>query len=446
MLKKTYKYIITFILIFAIFSSNVASAFQISGFELNAKSAMLISLDTDQVLHKKNADQKMYPASLTKILVAVLLLEKVEDLDGTVLTTSEHAHDAILGTGATNIHLKVGEQITARQALNALLICSAADVAYVIAEYVGGDTEGFMAMMNTRAVQLGMKHSSFGNPVGLHDDKTYTTARDIAILAKHALKFKDFVEVVGTARYEMAATNMTGKRYLSTTNFLIDPSTNYYYKPASGIKTGFTDEAGRCVVSTASNGGYNYLCIIMGCNNSDGRQNQFLDSINLYRWAFNNFEYKDLLDISKPVAEVQVDLSMNTDYVQLYPQENIRQILPKNADSSTVTINAHLKSQIVDAPIKSGDILGTAEVIYAGQVLGEVNLVAKENIESNFFLATGRTFGNIFTSPAFKWTVGILIAALVIYIIICIVMTQQSRKKRRKVKYIPYDNDHKNKH
>ncbi len=446
MLKRTYKYIITFILIFAIFSSNVVSAFQISGFEVSAKAALLISLDTDQVMHEKNADQKMYPASLTKILVAVMLLEKVKDLDNTTLTTSENAHDAILGTGATNIGLKVGETITARQALYALLVSSAADVAYVIAEYVGGDTAGFMEMVNKRAKELGMKHSSFGNPVGLHDEYTYTTARDIATLTKHALKFKDFTEVVGTARYEFPATNMTGVRYLSTTNFLIDPSTNYYYQYATGVKTGFTDEAGRCVVSTASYGGYNYLCVIMGCDNSDGRQHQFMDSSNLYRWAFNNFEFKDLLDISKPVAEMPVELSMDTDFVQLYPQNNITQILPKTADSSTVTIKSTLKADSIDAPVKSGDVLGTAEIIYAGQTLGTVNLISKENINSNFFLATGRVIGNMFTSTAFKIIIGIIVAAIIIYIAACVIMTRQSRQKRRKVRYIPYEDNRKNKH
>lgn len=439
MSKRVYKYIITFILIFAIFSSNIVSAFQISGFQLNAKAAMLISLDTDQILHEKNADKKMYPASLTKMLAAVLVLEQVDDIDKTTITVSKSALTAIMGTGASVIGLKEGEVLTVRQALYCLLVSSGGDVAYVIAEYIGGNTENFMDMMNKRAKELGMEHSSFGNPVGLHDDKTYTTARDISILAKYALKFDVFKEITSTTRYYMPKTNKSPQRILSTTNFLIDPSTNYYYAYASGVKTGFTDEAGRCVVSTASYNGYNYLCIIMGCDGTGGQRNEFVDSRNLYRWAFNDFEYKELLDISKPVTEIPLELSMETDYLKLYPSNNITQILPKTADSSTITIKPHLKHESVDAPIKKGDVLGTADVIYAGEIIGTVKLVSNEDIKANVFLQSGRVIKNIFTSSIFKIILIVIVGAIVIYVLICVYLTYKSRKKRRKVKYIPYN-------
>ncbi len=439
MFKRLYKYIITFILIFAIFSSNIVSAFQISGFELNARAAMLISLDTDQIMHEKNADKKMYPASLTKILAAVLVLEQVEDIDKTTITVSDSALTAIMGTGASVIGLKEGEVLTVRQALYCLLVSSGGDVSYVIAEYIGGTTENFMKMMNERAKELGMKNSSFGNPVGLHDDETYTTARDISILVKYALKFEAFKEITSTVRYYMAATNKSPQRVLSTTNFLIDPSTNYYYMYASGVKTGFTDEAGRCVVSTASYNGYNYLCIIMGCDSTGGRRNEFVDSRNLYRWVFNEFEYKALLDISQPVTEIPVELSMETDYLKLYPDNNITQILPQNADSSTITIKPRLKSTSVDAPIKTGDVLGTADVIYASEIIGTVKLVAKEDIKANVFLQAGRVIKNIFSSKVFKIILGIIAGAILLYILACIYLTYKSRKKRRRVKYVPYN-------
>ncbi len=441
MFKKSLKYIISFILIFSIFSSNIASAFQISGFELNARAAMLISLDTEQILHEKNADAKMYPASLTKILAAVLVLEKTEDLDSTTVTVSKEALRAISGTGASVIGLKEGETLTVRQALYCLLVSSGGDVAYVIAEYVGGTTENFMAMMNEKAKELGMENSSFGNPVGLHDSETYTTARDIMKLTKYALTFPAFKEITSVSRYTLAATNMSDERILSTTNFLIDPSTNYFYQYASGVKTGFTDEAGRCVVSTASYNGYNYLCVIMGCDSTGGQRNEFIDSRSLYRWAFNNFEYKELLDITKPVTEIPVELSLDTDYVSLYPEKNITQILPTKADSSTVTIKPTLKGESVDAPVNIGDVLGTAEIFYAGESIGKVNLVAKENISSNIFLKAGRTIKNIFTSSAFKIIFVIIIAAVLVYVGMCVYLTARSRKKRRKVKYIPYENN-----
>ena len=438
MFKKFSKFIITFIIIFAIFCCAVsASAFQISGFELNAEGAMLISLDTDEVLYSKNADAKMYPASITKLLVAAVMLDNTADLDTEIITMTKEAYTAILGTGASVIGLQIGEELTARQALHCLLISSGGDVAYAIAHHYGGDTAGFMAMMNKKAAEIGMRYSSFGNPVGLHDDNTYTTPRDVSKLAKYVLKYEVILEVTSLARYQLPATNMSGVRYLSTTNFLIDPNTNYFYRYAKGLKTGFTDEAGRCVVSTASYDGYNYLCIVMKCNSKGGVRNEFLDSQNLYRWAFNNFEFKSVLDVTKPVAELPVDLSLDTDYLPLYPEKSITSILPIKADDSTISIDTHLNTERVKAPIKAGTVYGTADIIYAGEVIGSVNLICKDDIKPNLFLQIGATVKSFFSSTVFKVILGVIIGGVAIFILSCIVLTVRSRK-RCKVKYIPY--------
>lgn len=441
MLKKLISILLSLTILASIFIFS-ASAYQISGFALNAKSAILVSLDSGEVLFAKAQNEKMYPASITKLLVAILLLEKAENLDTTMITTNRSALNAISGTGASVIGLKEGEELTARQALYCLLVSSGGDVAYTIAEYCAGSVDAFIDMMNQKAVQLGMASSHFGNPVGLHDDQTYTTASDIVILAKQALTYKEIIEVTSVPRYTVAPTNKSPSRILSTTNFLIDPNTNYYYKYAKGLKTGFTDEAGRCVVSTASYNGYNYLCVVLGCTTKGGR-NDFIDSKNLYRWAFNNFEYKSILDTTKPVAEIPVELSMSTDHLQLYPESSIKSILPTLADESTIYIEPHLISETVDAPIKAGDVLGTADVIYASQVIGTVNLIAKENIRANIFLRIGRGIKKFFSSTAFKIILSLIIAAVVIYILI-VIKLNASTKKRRKVKFVPYDKHGKN--
>ena len=437
-MKRLFKYIITLILIFSIFVSPTVSAFQISGFELNAKAAMLISLDTGEVLYAKNETAKMYPASITKLLAAVIMVENTPDLDNTKITATKQALTEILGTGASVIGLKEGEELTVRQALYCLLVSSGGDVAYVIAEHYGGSTENFMDMMNKKAAEIGMTASHFGNPVGLHDEQTYTTAADIALLARYALQYDVITEVTSVSRYQLAATNKSAARTLSTTNFLIDPSTNYYYKYASGLKTGFTDQAGRCVVSTASYEGYNYLCIIMNCDSSGGQRNEFVDSRNLYRWAFNNFEYKTLIDTTLPVAEIPVELSFSSDFIQLYPEKSITSILPVQADASTINIVPTLVSETATAPVKAGTVLGTAEIIYAGEVIGKVNLVSRETVKANIILQTGRVLKNIFTSTPFKIILALIVAAVLIFIGACIKLNMKSTK-RRKVKYMPYD-------
>ncbi len=438
MFKKLLIYILSFLLIISIVSYPV-SAYQISGFELEAHTAILYSLDTGDVLYSKNADEKVYPASLTKMLSAIILIENTADLDKEILTYTNEANNEILGTGSVVVGLKIGEQITARQALNCLLISSGGDVAYAIAHHYGGNTDGFVALMNEKAKEIGMVNSHFGNPVGLHDDETYTTGNDILTLTKYALKNEVFKEVTSTVKYTLAPTNMHSKeRHYSTTNFLTNPTTNYYYQYAKGVKTGFTTEAGRCVVSTASYNGYNYLCVIMGCKNADGRRHEFMDSRNLYRWAFNNFEYKSLLDTTKPITEIEVDLSLETDHIPLYAEQNLAKIFPKNADTSTITIKPHLTANTIDAPVSAGTVLGTADIIYSEEKIGTVNLVAGETVNSSFILVVARFFKNIFTSTAFKIILAVIGLAILIYIAM-IIKLNYGRKNHRKVKYIPMD-------
>ncbi len=441
MFKKVSIYILTFLLIISTLSCSV-SAYQITGFELNAKTALLASLDTGDILYSKNADNKVAPASLTKILTALVLIEKTEDLDKEIITYTNEANNEILGTGSVVMDLKIGEQITARQALNCLLICSAGDAAYAIAHHYGGSTDGFVALMNEKAREIGMNNSHFGNPVGLDDEETYTTATDILTLTTHALKYDVFKEVTSTVRYTLPKTNMSEERTRSTTNYLINPTTNYYYQYASGVKTGNTDLAGRCVVSTASYGGYNYICIIMGCDNSDGRRNEFLDSKNLYRWAFNNFQYKSILDTTKPLTEIPVELSLDTDHVPLYAERELAKIFPKNADSSTISIKPNLIAEKVDAPIKEGAVLGTADIFYSEEKIGTVNLIAGESVKSSFVLKVARAFKNVISSIAFKIILGIIGAGILGYIAL-IIKLNYGRKNHRKVKYIPMDKKHK---
>ncbi len=437
MLKKLSIYILSFILIISILSCPVY-AYQINGFTLNAKTAILYSLDTGDILYSQNADTLVYPASLTKMLAAMVLIENTPDLDSEILTYTKQANNEILGTGSVVIGLKIGEQITARQALYCLLVSSGGDVAYAIAHHYGGSTDGFVALMNEKAKEIGMTSSHFGNPVGLHDEETYTTGNDILTLTKYALQYDIFKEVTSTVRYTLPATNMSGERHYSTTNYLINPTTNYYYQYASGVKTGFTTEAGRCVVSTASYGGYNYLCVIMGCDNADGRRHEFIDSRSLYRWAFNNFEYKSILDTTKPITEIEVELSLDTDHIPLYAEKNLAQIFPKNADTSTVTIKPNLFSQKIDAPVTAGTLLGTADVIYSEEKIGTVNLVAGETVNSSFILVAVRILKNIFASTAFKIVLAVIILAILVYIGM-IIKLNSGKKNHRKVKYIPMD-------
>lgn len=243
MIKKIFS-IIFLILIISTCIITPVSAYEVTGFEIHAKAGALISLDTDEYLYQNNIDQKVYPASLTKIMSAVVMLESEKfDAEGKI-QMSQSALDLVLGTGSVVSHFVAGEEFTQFDLLNLVLISSFGDCTYLAAEYYAGSVEEFVKMMNDKAKELGLENTNYSNPVGLHDENNYTTVRDIYTLTKYALKNKMFKEVCDTPRYTMS-TNLTEKKTLSTTNALQDNTTNYYYQYAKGVKTGFTDEAGR---------------------------------------------------------------------------------------------------------------------------------------------------------------------------------------------------------
>ncbi len=433
--------LIIFILLTSIFALPVA-AYQISGFEVTAKSAILLSLDTGEVLYSKNTDDKVYPASLMKLLTAVVIIENTKDLDAEKITMTQDAMYDVMGTGAAVLGLKVGEQLTARQALATLLISGGADSTLAVAYHYGGSVEGFMDKINAKAKEIGMKNSHFDNPIGLHSENTFTTVEDLVLLAKYAMKHQIITELAAKSRHDLGETNMSENCRIVTSNLMIDNTTAYYYTYANGLTTGYTDEAGRCLIATAKYNGYSYMCILMGCKNNFSNRIEFTEAANLFRWAFNNFKYTTVVNCEGPVCEMPVRLSSDTDFVSLYAKEPLNSIFPKDADLSTVKVVEHKSSESVDAPVKKGTVLGYAEVIYAEQVIGRVELVAGNDVEASGMLVFGDKVMKFLKSPFFITVVCIVVGAILAFIITCIYLNR-NRTKKRKVRYIPYDKDKK---
>ncbi len=436
MLKKTVCILLSIITVIGITSA--AAAYTPTGFEVDAKSALLVSLDTGEVMYKKNENKRVFPASVTKIMTLVIMLESDRFNPDAAVTMTDAVDPLITGTDSSVSNLQVGEQIRQIDLAYYVLMSSAGDCAYLAALTYGDTVENFVKMMNDKAKELGLKGTHYQNPVGLHDEQNYTTAEDTYKLAVYALKNPTFKKICESSRYTVPATNMSGERTLSTTNFLIDNTTDYYYVYAKGVKTGYTDEAGRCLVSTASYNGYNYMCVLFGCTVSNDRRYEFIDSRNLYRWAFNNFSFKQVADSKNPVYEMPIELSSKTDYVSLYVENGFVSVLPDDADESTIIIKPNVKKgQKIDAPVKKGQVIATADIIYAENVIGTVNLVSHENIEKSFFLSAIRSVKNFFTSPYIKVVYVIIGAAVLIFLIMVILMNVRKPGKR-KVKYVPF--------
>lgn len=438
MLKKTFSIIFTVILVFSVITAPLtADAYEITGFDITAKAGLLASMDTGEILYSNNADEKMYPASLTKIMTVILMLESEKyDPAGKIAMTKE-VQRLISGTGSAVSNFQIGEEITQLDLVYTVLMSSFGDCAYLAAIYYGGSVEGFVDMMNAKAQELGLTGTHYMNPVGLHDEQNYTTARDVYTLFSYALKNDTFKTVCGAPRYTIEATNMSGKRILSTTNFMIDNTTNYFYQYTKGGKTGYTDEAGRCLVSFASYNGYTYLCVLMNCPPNGDRRYEFVESAELYRWAFNNFSFKEVANSTDPVCEMPVELSLDTDFVSLYFEKPFVTVLPNEADDSTIVIKPHLNAESVEAPVKKGEIMGTADVIYAEQIIGTVNLVAGNNVKESRLLIGLKYVKSFFGSIYMKIVYALIALAIVIFILM-VIRLNLARLKKRKVKYIPY--------
>jgi D-alanyl-D-alanine carboxypeptidase (penicillin-binding protein 5/6) len=444
MLKRIFFIILAILIVFPTFS---VSAYEVTGFEITAKSGMLVSLDTGEVLFSKNENQKVYPAAITNIMTAIVILESDKYSPNGKIAMTEKARKDILGTGVTDSHTKVGEEFTHTDLMHMIIMCSFGDASCLAADYFYGSHEAFVKKMNETAKKIGMNNTNFTNPMGIHDSKHYTTATDIYKMTEYALKNKTFREICAKARYVLPATNMQEKRILSTTNFLLKGShSGYEYTYATGVKTGYTDEAGRCIVSTASYNGYNYLCVLMNAPNNPLKRQELGECANLFRWAFNNFAFKEIATSTEPVCEIPLKLSMETDFVSLYFDKPFISVLPKDADESTIVIKTELSSDSVKAPVKKGQVLGKAQVVFAENVIGEVDLVVGEDVKANPVLKFVDILKSIFTSTVMIVVYVVLAVGLVAFVAKCIAMNY-SKGKKRKVRYIPYDGkERENKH
>ena len=430
-----------------------SSAYKPTNFEVEAEGAMLVNMDTGDVLYTKNADKRLYPASLTKLMTALVLYENTKDLDSETITVSEYAIDSLQGTDSSTGGLKEGEILTVRQMLYVLLMSSANEGANAIAEHVAGTIPEFCEKMNAKASELGMNSTHYVNAHGLHDIEHYTTVNDMYKLTTAILSVDALKEIVNTAQYKLAATNKNPARTLTTTNFLMlnngqkcisekYRNQTYYYKYAKGIKTGYTDAAGRCLVSTASKGGYNYMCILMNSpvyENGRKIRVEFGDSKALYEWAFNDFEYKTVLNTEEIIGEAPVDLAWDTDYVSAIPEESLSTIVPKVADNSTVSLEITWYQDTYNAPIMKGEVLGECDVVYAGEVLGTVSIVASQDVERSTLMYIGRGLGNFFSTVFSHWAfylvLGIIAVFIIIFIVSLVILNSPKHKRKKNRRY-----------
>ena len=363
---------------------------------INAKSALLIDLDTEQILYEQDANETRYPASITKIMTCLLTLEAIgrgELSMDTVVTIPPEALADVTDDSST-AGLLAGEEVTVNDLLYCLMLASANEAANALAITVAGDIPTFVERMNQRAEELGMTGTHFVNPHGLHDDDHYTTAWDIYRMAKEAMTHAPFREIVSTGRYDTAATNMSEPRQLYNTNGLLAryKYPGYVYSGTIGIKTGSTGQAGYCLCAAAKKKGHTLVSVVLGADNPTDKwgnpsRNQFIESRKLLDWGFTSFSPATLLSNETYLQEIPVKNSFQATHVVLQPTESVKTLVPGEYDTDLLELRLHLEKEEPSAPINAGDVLGSVTVIYNGQDFGTVDMAAVSDVSYSPFLA-----------------------------------------------------------
>ncbi|MBQ9082726.1 MAG: D-alanyl-D-alanine carboxypeptidase [Clostridia bacterium] len=418
------------------------------GLELHSEAVALINLDTGVTVYTKNGNARMEPASVTKIVVAMMLLEHVQDdisrLHNINITVRPYIIDELYGTNSSLSGLVKNETLTAEQMIHCLMIPSGNDAAMAIADYLGnGDISAFVDQMNARVAELGCTNTHFSNPHGLHDEDHYTSANDMAKIIQHILSssYADkFMSICTTKAYVLGPSNVRKKNMtVYSTNNMHLSSSKYYYRYTQGIKTGSTPEAGYCLATTAFNPNvnYRYLCVTFGAPMTDDAGKRLdngamIDHKALYQWAFSKLVYKNLLAGKTAVKQIGLNFCWDTDSMLLVPESDFSALVPSHiTPDSIVLIPNDDVPESVDAPVQAGQVLGTANVTYAGMVLGTVNLVADTGAEASQLLLLKAQAIQMLQSVWLK--VGLIAVAVLLaaYIIISIVHNARRKKRRR---------------
>ena len=413
----------------------------VGDWEVAAKAALLIDPDTEEILYARSIHERLYPASLTKIMTCLLVLEAIDD--GTlskedVLTASELAVTSIPPDGS-NAGIKVGEELTVESLLYCIMLSSANEGCNILAEAVAGSIDAFVEKMNSKAKSLGCEDTHFVNTNGLPDTDHYTTAWDLYLITKEARTHQDFMPLVGTIYYEVPATNLSNVRKLRTTNNLITNwyTTGYLYKGAEGIKTGSTSAAGYCLVASASRSGRSLLSVVLGAERiklEDGTilTQSFSETIKLYDWGFDSFSRQVILRADELVGEVPVTLSQEQNTVKVHPAQEIERLLPKDIDLTRDISRIITRSEeSVEAPVTKGQVLGQITLSSGDTVYAQVDLLADEDVSASRLLVFRRDLLAFLHRPALWICVGSAAAAVALLLGLRAFLRARRRRYRK---------------
>lgn len=361
-MKKIYFLLVLLVCPFSVLALDLAS---------NAKSAIIMEPTTGKVIFEKNSNERLEPASMTKIMTLLLTFEAIDNgkisLDDMV-TISKRAADM----GGSQMFLEAGSNIRLEEIIKGVSIASANDGAIALAEYIGGSVENFVDMMNKKAEDLGLSNTHFINPHGLHADNHYSSAYDMAIMASNLINHEKILNF--TSIYEDYFNKPDGSRtWLVNTNKLVR-----FFKGVDGLKTGYTKEAGYCLTATAKKNNVRYITVVMGEPSSDIRSSE---TTNMLNYAFNSFKLNTILDKNQELGNIYIDKSKQKT-AKIVVKIPVTELISKEKEAPSYTYN--LKVGKLTAPLKAGTKVGTVEILdNEGLIVREEDVTISYDIEKS---------------------------------------------------------------
>lgn len=425
MKKLCFKILIFFILFFCYIQSFSFSTFNINTNintnDVSTSTPSIILMDTkyNDIIYSKDANKVMYPASTTKILTAIIAVETCELTQ--IATVSQEAIDSV-PYGYVKSKFIAGEQFTIEELLHLLLIPSANDAAVVIAEHISGSIENFSILMNEKAKEIGALNSNFLNPSGVHDEDHISTAYDMALIGKYALTLDVITDITSKSSYELSNTSLytSTPREFNQTNELVKQSSSSYYEYATGLKTGYTDPAGFCIVATAKKDDTELILVLLNGQSSASR---FSDCYKLFEYGFNNFKYTTISTPETTLLEFEV-LTDSSGF----------EIVPA---TTTNSIDVYLKQSLLENLEYTTSLNPDLKIpIYEGDIIGELTYLIDDKEYITQIIATDTVLDSSLEIIVFR-TLLIFIGLLILRIIFNLFKRKlKKKKKKKKAKYI----------
>ena len=406
--------------------------------DVEAKAALLADPETGEILYARNIHERLYPASLTKVMTTLLVLEAVDDgrlsMDQ-VLTASQEAIELVPADGS-NAGIKIGEEMKVEDLLYCVMLVSANEGCNILAEAVSGSVDAFVEDMNERAAAIGCEDTHFVNTNGMPDVNHYTTAWDLYRITLEAREHPDFMPLAGSIYHEVPATNLSDARKLYTTNYLISTyRTDYYrYQGAEGIKTGSTSDAGYCLIASATRSGRSLVSVVLGAERIKDEEGatitkSFTETAKLFDWGFNNFSRQVILSEGESIAEVPVTLSQEVNYVKVHPAREVERLIPNDMDPALdIQRECTFVSESVEAPIQRGQVLGEITLSHGDTVYATVNLLADSDVSASRLLVFQRDLMLFLQKPAVRYSA----AAAAGLVVMAAVLRLFFRSRRRR--------------